>query len=135
MAVFADTDSVVTVNSVDLSDHLVSSQINWTVGTARTVAMGATAETVKPTFRSATVSFEFQQDFAASSVDATLSAALGTTVAVTYKHTSAATSATNPEYQGQAVITEYMPADSAAGDIATFSVTWPIDGDLTRAVA
>ena len=133
MAIFADTDSVVTVNAVDLSDHVLSSTINLRYDTAETVAMSATAVTVKPTFERGSVSLELQQDFAASSVDVTLEAALGTVVAVTYKHTSGATSATNPEYQFNAVITEYSPSDAGAGEISSFTVTWPMDGGHTRA--
>jgi hypothetical protein len=33
------------------------------------------------------------------------------------------------------LVTEYNPIDSAVGDLATFSVSWPITGAVARATA
>ena len=136
MAIFANTDAVVTINTVDLSDHLVSVDWNESTDVVETVAMGDTLVTVKPTFGRGSISLELQQDFATSSTYATLVAAKGTSIAVTYKHTSATTSATNPEMQTNAVVTEVPVASGGIGSIMTLTMTWPFDGTtITRAVA
>ena len=133
MGIFAHTDAVVTVNSVDLSDHITSASWTETTDTVETVAMGDTLVQLKPTFSRGSISIEFQQDFAASSVYATLLAAKGTSVPVTYRHISDAASATNPEMSTNAIVTEMPVADGSIGDIMTISVTWPFDGTaITR---
>jgi hypothetical protein len=68
-------------------------------------------------------------------VDVTLFALLGTVVAFTAKATSSANSATNPEYQGSILITEYTPLDNSVGDLAKASVSWPTTGTVTRATS
>jgi len=130
MAIFANTDAYVSVNSVDLSDHVVSVSWNETTDTVETVAMGDTAVQLKPTFSRGSISLEFQQDFAASNVYATLLAAKGTSITVAYRPTSAAASATNPERDTKFIVTEVPIIDGSIGEIATVSVTWPMDGSV-----
>ena len=113
MAIFADTDASITVNSVDLSSWVLSSTLTIESDTVETVAMGDTWVETKPTFKRWSLSLELQQDFAGSAIDDSLNALPGTTVAIVYKPTSAAVSATNPSYTGNAVITSYSPSDSA----------------------
>lgn len=86
--------------------------------------------------KSGSVSLDFHQDYAASSIDSTVFPLLGGTAAVTVRPggTSVVGSA-NPEYRFTALVTEYSPVDSAVGDLATFSVSWPITGEVTRATA
>lgn len=136
MAIFANTNAYVEVNSVDLSDHVVSVSWDEMTDTTESVAMGDTDVTVKPTFSRGSISIEFQQDFAASSVYATLVAAKGTSVAVAYRPDAGTIGATNPEMQTNAVVTEVPVAGGGIGDIMTISVTWPFDGTgITRAVS
>ena len=136
MAIFADLDAHLEINSVDISEWLLSSNLVTGSDTVETVAMGDTSVTVKPTFRRHSLSVELHQDFAASAIDATLNGIVGTAVAFKYRPISGtAVSATNPEYTGNVVISDYKISDQAAGEIASFSVTWPVDGDLTRATS
>jgi len=82
------------------------------------------------------VSFDFHQDLAASSIDSTFWDNLGGTVQVKVRPGgTAAVGSANPEYQFVALVTEYSPIDSAVGDLATFSVTLPITGAVTRATS
>jgi hypothetical protein len=80
------------------------------------------------------VDIDFNQDFAAAQVDATLFPLLGTVVTVTVKATSAANSATNPQYSGSVLVKEYTPLDGGVGDLAKTSVSWPGAGTLTRLI-
>jgi hypothetical protein len=136
MAIFAHTNAYVTINAVDVSDHVISAEWNESVDTVETVAMSDSDVTVKPTFKRGTFSVELQQDYATSNVYPTISAAIDANVpiAVEYRADAGTVSATNPTMQANAVVTEYAQG-GPIGDIATTAFTWPLTGAVTRAVA
>jgi len=83
-----------------------------------------------------TVSFDFHQDLAVASIDSTFYSNLGGTVQVKIRPGgTAAIGTSNPSYEFIALVTEYSPIDSAVGDLATFSVSLPITGPVTRGTA
>lgn len=135
MASFAFTDAVVTVNSVDLSDYVRSVTLNVSADELDDTAMGDTYRSRIGGLRDWSVSVEFNSDFGASLVDATLFPLLGSTTTVTVKPTSSATSATNPIYSGSVLVSQVNPMGNSVGDLATVSVTWNGAGTLTRATA
>lgn len=135
MGSFAFTDAHVTVNGIDLSDHVRKVTIKAEVDDLDNTAMGATYKGRLGGLKDWSVDLEFNQDFAASNVDATLWPLLGTVTTVTVRPTSGSKSATNPEYSGPALVTEYTPMDGSVGDLATTSVSWPGAGVLARAVS
>jgi hypothetical protein len=86
--------------------------------------------------KAATVSFDFHNDYAAGAIDSQVFPLIGGTAAVTVRPGgTAAVGSANPEYRLTALVTEYSPVDSAVGDLATFSVSWPVTGEVTRATA
>ena len=123
MARFVITDATITVNSVDLSDHLVSIAVNFDADAINVDRMGVTAHVFEKGLQNITLDATFQQDFASTEVDATLSAiaesATGTTTIVV-KPTSAAVSATNPSFTVTgAFLASYAPvAAGAPGELA-----------------
>ncbi len=125
--------------SDDLSDHIASITLQSTYDVLETTAFAGglvpnAAKTRIPGLVDNSVTFEFHQDFAAASVDAILSAALGTTIPVKVRPTTGAISATNPEYQFNAVISDYTPLAGAVGELSTVSVTFPITGAIVKDV-
>jgi hypothetical protein len=83
--------------------------------------------------KSGTVSFDFHNDYAAGALDSILFPLLGGTAAVTVRPGgTAAVGSANPEYSFTCLVTEINPIDSAVGDLASQSVTWPITGAVTR---
>ena len=85
--------------------------------------------------RSGTVSFDFHNDFAAGAIDSQIFPLIGGTAAITVRPGgTAAVGTANPEYRFTALVTEYS-VEGAVGDLATFSVSWPITGAVTRATA
>lgn len=132
MASFAFTNATVSVNAVDLSTFTRSVTINTEAEDLEDTAMGDTFRSRIGGLKDWSVDIEFNQDFAASAVDVTIFALLGTVVAVAVKPTSGAISATNPEYSGNVLVSEYNPLDGSVGDLATTSVSWPGAGALTR---
>src|SRR4051812_41820275 len=109
MAVFALTDAVVTVNGVDLSDHVRSVSIDAKVDELDTTAMGSTWHARIGSLKDWSATIEFNQDFAASKVDATVWAALGTVVTVAGTPVSGTVTATNPRYSGSMLVNDYKP--------------------------
>jgi hypothetical protein len=135
MAVLVLTDVKVVINSVNLSDHATSCTLSIDVDDQETTAFGTSGYKSRVGgLKDGKLDIEFNQDYAASNVDATLWAALGTVVAFTAKATSAANSATNPEYQGSVLVTQVTPIDGGVGDLAKLKVSWPTTGTITRAI-
>jgi hypothetical protein len=124
MAIFLSNGVVVTLNSVDLSDHVTSATINRTFDELEVTAMGDTAHKFVKGLEASTITLDFLNDTATSEVLQTLQAAWGTTVPLTLKQTSAAISATNPEYQTTVLVNNTTDINGAVGDISTQSITF-----------
>ena len=62
-------------------------------------------------------------------------ATAGTTSVEVRPAGTAAAGASSPKYTFSCVITGWDPIDSAVGDLATVSTSWPITGVVTRATA
>ena len=135
MAVFNFVNASETINSVDLSDHVRSVTLNLTSEELDSTAMSSTYRTRVGGLKDGSLSLEFNQDFASSEIDQTLNGIIGTTVAFVVTPDAGSTSATNPAYSGNVLITEYPPFGNAVGDLATVSVTWPTSGAISRATS
>ena len=109
--------------------------LDITADQVETTAFGSTYRTSIGGLKSASVSLDFMQDFAAGSIDALLFPLMGSTVAIKIAPTSGTVTATNPEYRFDALVTQYQPFAGAVGDLATLSVTWPVSGEITRGTA
>ena len=135
MAKFVATDYKITVAGTDLSTSLAAVTLDISVEEQDTTAFGATSRSRIGGLKDGNVSLDFHQDFGASSIDATLFPLLGTTVEIVILPTSGAASATNPSYTFDALVTGYSPFASSVGDLATLSISWPVSGEIVRAVA
>lgn len=135
MAVFVATDFKITIGTTNMSPMLTQAELALEADEVETTAFGATYRTRVGGLRTGTLNLQFNQDFAAGSVDATLFPLLGSAVAFTVVPTSSAVSATNPSYSGTVLVTQYTPISGSVGDLATLSITWPVTGSVTRATA
>lgn len=139
MARIVLTNAYITINSVNLSDHIKSVTLTTTDDVIETTAFGSTARTRVGGLADNSVALEFDQDYASSSVEATINAAgsslVGTVTAIVVKPNGATTAADNPAYSFSALISEWTPLNGAVGELATASVTWPISGAITKAVS
>ena len=124
MAVYLNNTVVVTLNSVVLTDHVTSATINRVFDELEVTAMGDTAHKYVKGLEASTITLDFLSDTAAANVNATLQAAWGTTVPLTLKQTSAAISATNPEYQTTVLVNNTTDINGAVADISTQSITF-----------
>lgn len=83
--------------------------------------------------KSGTVSFDFHNDYAAGALDSILFPLLGGTASVAVRPGgTAAVGTANPQFEFVCLVTEINPIDSAVGDLASQSVSWPITGAVTR---
>lgn len=132
MAKFASTDYKTTINGTDFSSSLASVELSIESDDVETTAFGGTFRTRVGGLKSGNVTLEFMQDFASSSVDATIFPLLNTIATVVVIPTSSAVSATNPSYTALCLVNQYMPFASSVGDLATLSVSWPTSGTVSR---
>jgi hypothetical protein len=138
VAKFTLTDASITINSVDLSAHAFSIDINLEKDKIDVSGFSSTSATeYLPGKKEEEFTVQFRQDFAAAKVDATLWPLYnnGTTFPFVIKPTSAAVSATNPSYSGNANLYEYHPLDGDLGDASETSVTFQITGGIARATS
>ena len=135
MAKIVLTDAKVTINSVNLSDHISSITLETKDDIVETTAFGSTAKTRVAGLVDNSVTLDFMQDFAAANVEATIYPLIGTATTIVVQPTSSAVGTTNPTYTFSAIISEWSPLKGGIGQLATASVTWPISGSITKAVA
>jgi len=131
MAVFLNNAAVVTLNSVDLSAFVTAVTINQSFDELEITAMGDTAHKFVKGLEASTITLDFLNDNAASATIQTLRAAYGTTVPLTIKQTSAATSASNPLYSTTVLINNLQNVNGAVGDISNQSLTLTCNSVIT----
>jgi len=132
------TDALVTINAIDLSDHVRSVQLNYEAEILDDTAMGTSGtRSNRPGLKNWTLTVEFYQDFAAASVDATLFALIGAVAFPIILRPVKATvvGATNPNFTGNAVLESYPPITGEIGVVGMASATFRCASVLTRAIA
>ena len=130
MAVYLSNTVQVTLNSIALTDHVTSATINRVFDELEVTAMGDTAHKFVKGLEASTITLDFLSDTAAANVNATLQSAWGTTVPITLKQTSAAVSATNPQYATTILVNNTTDINGAVGDIATQSITFTCNSPI-----
>lgn len=136
MARIVLTDAKVTINGVNLSDHIASVTLSTSADVVETTGFSSTAARTRVAgLQDNSVTLEFHQDFATSNVEQTIYPLLGTATTVVVTPVDTTVGATNPSYTFSALVSEWQPLSGAVGELATASVTWPISGAITKAVA
>lgn len=125
-------DVQVSVNGVDLTPHVKSVTLNYEAEELDRTAMGDTARRRIGGLKDFNVQLNFNQDFDAGAVDATLFGIVGTVVPVLITPRSGTVTATNPRYSGQVLVRRYSPIDGSVGDLGEAMTELPGDGVLAR---
>ena len=134
MAVFLNNGVVLTVNAVDLSDHVTAITINRTFDELEVTAMGDNSHKFVKGLEASTVTIDFLNDTASANVLATLQAAWGTTVTCVFLQTKGtAVSATNPLYTVSLLVNNTTDINGAVGDIGTMSITFTANSTVAVA--
>jgi hypothetical protein len=121
MATMVYTDAFVSINSVDLSDHVKSVTLTYEAEVLDDTVMGTSGtRSAKPGLKNWTLEVNFLQDYAAASVDATLFPLVGAAAFPIKVRPvkGSAISSTNPEYQGNAILTSYPPLTGEVGALS-----------------
>lgn len=132
MAVFFAQDFKVTIGTANLSSFVTSVSLEMMADEVETTAFGSAARTRIGGLKDGNVSIDFNQDFAAAGVEATLYPLLGTIATVTLVPTSGSVTATNPQYAVPCLVTQNIPVNGQIGDLVTLSVTWPTSGTVVK---
>ena len=136
MAIFVATDFSVSINgSTALAGYLTQVELKTSANDVTTTAFGSTWVTRVAGLKEGSLTLQFNQDYAASTVDATLWPLLGTQATVVIKPTTSAVSSANPAYTAICSVIDLTPVSGQIGDLATLSITWPTTGAVTRATA
>ena len=130
MAVFLNNGVVLTVNSVDLSDHVTAITINRNFDELEVTAMGDSGHKFVKGLEASSITIDFLNDTASSEVLQTLQAVWGTSTTITVKQTSAATSATNPLYTMSCLINGTTDVNGSVADLSMQSVTFNVNGTI-----
>ena len=130
MAVFLNNGVVLTVNAVDLSDHVTAVTINRSFDELQVTAMGDSGHKFVKGLEASSITIDFLNDTASAETLQTLQAVWGTNTTVTVKQTSAATSATNPLYTMTCLINNTTDINGSVADLSTQSVTFNVSGTI-----
>lgn len=133
MAEVVFTDGFLSVGGTDLSDHVRSMTLSYSSELQDITAMGDTARERLGGLNDWSLTVEFNQDYAASEVDATLFSSVGSSVALVVRPDSAGAGTTNPEFTGNAILESYQPVGGTVGETHVAPVTFQGNGALARA--
>jgi hypothetical protein len=134
------SDAFVSINAVDLSDHVKSATLTYGADAQEDTAMGDTTKSNASGLKDWTIEVEFYQDYSAAKVDATLFPLVGG-AAVAFElrdNKTQAVAVDNPKFTGTGIVESYQPVGGGVGEMAMTSCTLRPGGatpTLTRATA
>lgn len=123
------------LGGTDLSDHVRQATLTYQAELQDKTAMGDNTRERIGGLKDWSLQVEFNQDFAASEVDATVFSLVGTVFAVILRPDAGSVGATNPNYTGNGILEEYTPIGGSVGDVAIAPITIQASGDLSRATS
>lgn len=129
------TNAIVSIGGVDLSSHITKVTLSTMRAEVETTTFGNTAKRRVAGLQDNSVSIDFNQDFGTATVESTLYPLIGSTTQIVVKPNGSAAGTINPSYTFSALALEWTPLDAQVGDLATASISWPIDGTITKAFA
>jgi hypothetical protein len=132
MARIVLTNASVTFASTDVSSYVSSITLSTSLDVVDTTSFGNTARTRVAGLADNQVTVEFFQDFGSGLLESIVYPTIGTSAAMVIKPVAGTTTATNPQYAFNALVSEWQPLSGAVGELATASVTWPISGAITK---
>ena len=132
MAVLVLIDPFISIGGVNLSEHFTSVSIEPSAALQESTAFGDEWMTREGGLKDFSMSGDYNQDYAAGAIDATLWPLLGVSTPIIVRSQSGAVSVTNPQWAGNVLLESYMPVGGSVGDLVTGSVTLPGNGPLAR---
>jgi hypothetical protein len=121
------------LGGTDVSSYVASVTLNISVNEVETTAFGTGAVTRVGGLQDNSVTLDLHQDF--SAVEGLIYPLIGSTTSLVVKPNGTAVGTANPSYTMTPLVTEWTPVNGAVGELATASITWPVSGTVTKAVA
>jgi hypothetical protein len=135
MARIVLTNASITFAGTDISSYVSSVTLSTSLDVVDTTSFGNTARTRVAGLADNQVTIEFFQDFGSGLLESIIYPTIGTSAAMIIKPVAGSTTATNPQYSFNALVSEWQPLSGAVGELATASVTWPVSGEITKATS
>ena len=133
MAKLVLTNSNVTLGGTDVSAYVASVTLSISVNEVETTSFGTGAVTRVGGLQDNSVTLSMHQDY--SAIEGLVFPLIGGTTSLVIKPNGTAVGTANPSYTMTPLVTEWTPVNGAVGELATASITWPISGTVTKAVA
>lgn len=131
-------DPAIIVNGVNFSDHCSSVEINLSKDEVETTNFSGSGRERVAGLKDDNFVINFQQDFAAAQVDATLYPLFNneTEFTVEVRPFATAVSPTNPKWTATCILLEYQPLSGDVGSLSETEVTFPAQRTgITRATS
>lgn len=134
MAKLVLTNPVITINAVDVSNHVAACGISIKVDEVDVTAFGSSGKERVGGLQDSQITLALHNDFASSQLETTVFPLIGQTTTVTIKPTNAAVSATNPLFSATVLCSEWDPigSNTKVGDLVAPSVTWKVSGAVSK---
>lgn len=133
MAKFVLTAEKVLIGGTDLSTYCSKAEVTISaeIKDVTNYGSGGWKEELGG-LKSAKLSIEFYNDFAAAALDSIMFPLLGTVVTFETAGTQAARSVSNPSYIGSVLVSDWNPITGKVGDVDQSTVSWQSTGAVTR---
>ena len=133
MAAYIMTDAHIEIGAVTtLSDHVRSVTINYKAEAPEATAMGVSSKQRLGGLTDWSIDVEFNQDYVAGKIDATLLPILGVPTQIIIQPTSGTIAVDNPAFTGTAILSDYDPIAGKVGDVAIAKCKFIGSGLLVR---
>jgi hypothetical protein len=127
------TNANVVLGGTDVSSYVASVTLNISVNEVETTSFGVSAVTRVGGLQDNSVTLDMHQDY--SAIEGLVYPLIGSTTSLVIKPNGTAVGTANPSYTMTPLVTEWTPVNGAVGELATASITWPVSGTVTKAVA
>jgi hypothetical protein len=120
--------------NTDITSYVASCTLNLTAAEIATTSFGSSGAVTRiQGLKDHSVTLELHQDYPTIEKLFYDAFTAGTSVAMTIKpNGTASASSSNPQYAFNVLPVSWTPVAGAVGDLATASITYPIDGAVTK---
>ena len=133
MAKLVLTNANISIGGTDVSANVAAVTLTTSVNPVETTAFGSTAITRVGGLKDNSITLSLHQDY--SAIEGLVYPLIGTPTTIIVFPNGTVVGTTNPRYTVSALVTEWSPVNGAVGDLNTVDVTWPVTGEVTKAVA
>jgi len=133
MAIYLNNNVGLKINSVDISSLVSAVTLTQTFDENEITGMGQSSHVMAKGLEASTLTVDFFDDWAASSVMQTLNSAYGTTVACSMIAVKPTVSATNPTFSFSILVNNLTPVGSGGvSDEAASSLSFTVNTVVTQ---